>query len=153
MRRYREIFVLKNFVAIMSDCRKQLVEDVLNQNSVLYNYLLENNSDTRRHRKQLYELKWLALHWQKCRDFIDKTDFELATRRELLKIFLLWYWEFLKSWDYKPADATFLPAKIQSFDKLIQTEELLQKYSDKLQTDLMIYIKQLNNLIEEAKKQ
>ena len=145
----RNNLVLMNLVNVMKLCRHQLVDDVLNQNPNLYKYLLESNSDTRRHRKKLYELQWLEMHWQECKSRINRTNYELATRRELMKIFLGYYWEFLKSWGYAPSDALFLSSKIQAFDRLIRTEENLRDFSNKLQTDLMIEENRLRKLIEE----
>ena len=153
MRCDRELYALQKFIDIMTSCRRRLIGDMLNQNPNLYSYLLENNSDTRRHRKQLYELQWLQLHWQECEKVIERTELEFATRREMLKIFLQRYMDFAYAWDYTPTDIILLEEKIQSFNRLIQTEEHLKQCNDELQTNFLIETKKLKNLITEVKNE
>ncbi len=108
----REIFALKNFIGIMSDCRRRLVEDVLNGNPDLFRFLYEDkNQNVRQLYKKRYELKWLEAHWSKCKTLFDDTEISLATRREMLKIFLRWYQRFVEAWGYKSADAFFSTRK------------------------------------------
>lgn len=149
----REIYALKNFIEIMSDCRRQLVEDVLRGNPDLFKYLYEDKSPTLRHLyKQRYELKWLEAHWLQCQNFLADTKLPLATRRELLKIFLQWYRKFVEAWGYKSADAFFFNAKIQSLEVLIITEQGWASELDKIQMEFLREKKLLDQKITEAKK-
>ena len=94
----RKIFALKNFIGIMSDCRRQLVEDVLNGNPDLFRFLYEDKNETVRELyKKRYELKWLEAHWSKCKKLFDDTEIPVATPRELLKIFLCRYQRFVEA--------------------------------------------------------
>ena len=147
----RENFALRNFIGIMKSCRRQLVEDVLNYNHDLYNFLCADKRNVQILYRQRYELKWLELHWKKCERLLDKKNLPLATRREILKIFLRLYLDFVTAWDYKPADAAFFNAKIESLNTLIVTENEWTKQLNQLKTSFMLETKALDKLIEEAK--
>ena len=104
----REIFALKKFIGIMGDCRRLLVEDILRGNPDLFRFLYEDkNKSVRLLCKQLYELKWLEAHWSACKNFLDDKKLPLATRQELLRIFLQWYQKFVAAWGYESADSFF----------------------------------------------
>lgn len=108
----RELFALKKFVDIMRDCRLQLVEDVLSGNPDLFRFLYEDKNETvRQLYKKRYELRWLEMHWSRCKTLFDDTEIDLATRREMLKIFLRWYQKFVTAWGYKSTDAFFSTRK------------------------------------------
>ena len=148
----REIYALKNFVGIMSDCRRRLVEDILRGNPNLLKYLYEDKSPALRLLyKQLYELKWLEAHWSQCQNLLADKKLPLATRREVLKIFLQWYQKFVEAWGYKSADAFFFNAKIQSLEILIDNNQRWEDKVDALQTEFLRGKKLLDKKIEEAK--
>ena len=73
----RENFALRNFIGIMKSCRRQLVEDVFCNDYDLYNFLCEDKKNVQILYRQLYELKWLELHWKKCEFILDKKIFRL----------------------------------------------------------------------------
>ena len=149
----REIFALKKFIGIMSDCRRQLVDDVLSDNPELFRFLFEDkNKNVQLLYKKRYELKWLEAHWSKCKTLFDDTNIELATRREILKIFLRWYQKFLEAWGYKSADAFFFNAEIESLGVLIDTNQRWTAQLDQLQMSFIRRTKLLDREIEEAKR-
>ena len=149
----REIFALKKFIGIMSDCRRQLVDDVLSGNPELFRFLFEDkNKNVQLLYKKRYELKWLEAHWSKCKTLFDDTNIELATRREMLKIFLLWYQKFLEAWGYQSADAFFFNAEIESLGLLIDTNQRWTAQLEQLQMSFIRETKLLDREIEEAKK-
>lgn len=149
----REIFALKNFIGIMSDCRRQLVEDVLRGNPDLFRFLYEDkNKDVQILYKKRYELKWLEAHWSKCKALFDNSDMELATRREVLKIFLRWYQKLVEAWGYESARAFFFNAEIESLELLIDTNQRWAAQLDQLQMSFLRETKLLDKEIEEAKR-
>lgn len=48
----REFFALKKFIGIMSDCRRQIVEDVLSGNPELFRFLFEDKNKCHSSAKQ-----------------------------------------------------------------------------------------------------
>ncbi len=151
MENNREKFALRNFIGIMKSCRRQLVEDVFCNDYDLYNFLCEDKKHVRILYRQLYELKWLELHWKKCELLIDEKNLPLATRREILKIFLRRYSDFVAGWDYKPTDAVLFKANIESLNTLIITEKQWTEQLNQLKTSFLLETKALDKLIEEAK--
>jgi hypothetical protein len=75
----------------------------------------------------------------------------LSTKRELLKIFLQWYQEFVKIWGYTSSDAFFFNAEIESLEILINTNKNWQEEFDKVQMSFLRETKILDKKIEEAK--
>ena len=147
----REVFALKHFIDIMSDCRRQLVEDVMNGNPDLFRFLYEDkDKKVQLLYKQRYELKWLEAHWLKCRTLFDNTDIELATRREVLKIFLKWYQKFVEAWGYKSTDAFFFNAEIEALGVLIDTNQRWKAQLDQLQMSFLRETRLIDNEIEKA---
>ena len=146
----RQTFVLKNFLEIMRECRHQMVADVLHYNHDLYNFLCADRENVRVLYKQLYELKWMQSHWQKCDDRLKDTHLELAARREVMKIFLRRYLAFAEAWNYKPENVAVINAKIDAIDIMIQTEEQWSEQFNALTTSFMLETKRLDKLIEEA---
>ena len=150
MKDNRQTFVLKKFIEIMYECRCRLVEDVLHYNPDLYNFLCADKENIRQLYKQRYELKWLELHFKKFEQLLDGTKLELATRREVLKIFLQQYLEFSQAWNYKTADIALFTVKIKSLDTLIQTEKQWTEEFNQMTTSFMLETKALDKLIEET---
>ena len=148
----REIFALKNFIGIMSECRRQLVEDVLSGNPELFRFLYEDKSEkVRELYKKRYELGWLEVHWLKCKTLFDDTKIPVATRREMLKIFLRWYQKFLEAWGYKSVESFFFNAEIESLGMLIETNQRWAAQLDQVQMAFIRKKKFLDRKIEEAK--
>ena len=149
----RELFALKKFVEIMRDCRSQLVKDVLSGNPDLFRFLYEDKNETvRQLYKKRYELRWLEMHWSRCKTLFDDTEIELATRREMLKIFLRWYQKFVTAWGYTSTDAFFFNAEIESLGVLIDTNQQWTAQLDQLQMSFIREAKLLDREIEEAKR-
>ena len=149
----RKIFALINFIEIMSDCRCRLVEDVLRGNPDLFRFLYEDkNKAVQLLYKKRYELKWLEAHWLKCKALFDNTEIPLATRREVLKIFLRWYQQFVEAWGYESSQAFFFNAEIESLEVLIDTNQKWTAQLDQLQMSFLRETKLLDKEIEEAKK-
>jgi hypothetical protein len=148
----RETFALVNFIEITRECRRQLVDDVLSGNPDLFRFLYEDkNKDVQLLYKKRYELKWLEAHWAKCKALFDSANIEVATCREVLKIFLRWYQQFLEAWGYTSADAFFFNAEIESLNILIDTNQRWTAMLNQLDMSFIRETKLLDKEIEEAK--
>ena len=95
------------------DCRRQLINDALEGNPELFKFLYEDkNKPLQKLYKRRYELKWLESHLLECREILMNVDKSIATKRELLRIFLQWYHKFVEAWGYNSADAFFSMLKL-----------------------------------------
>ncbi|MBQ6005663.1 MAG: hypothetical protein IJL14_05375 [Selenomonadaceae bacterium] len=149
----REIFALVNFIEITRECRRQLVEDVLSGNPDLFRFLYEDkNKNVQLLYKKRYELKWLEAHWLKCKALFDDSEIPLATRREILKIFLKWYQKFVEAWGYESSRAFFFNAEIESLGVLIDTNQKWTAQLAQLEMSFLRETKLLDKEIEEAKR-
>ena len=147
----REDYALKKFADIMKDCREQMVQDVLHGNNDLYHYLLcDRNLKVRELYLRRYELKWIALHWQKSRELIETKDIPISTRHELLKIFLQIHQDFISAWGYSPMDGFFIDAKIDSYEILISNDQKWQEMLEGVQLSILKADKLLEKQIKEA---
>lgn len=147
----REDYAIKKFTDVMKDCREQLVNDVYNADNDLYRYLLcDRNSKVSELYRQRYELKWLVSHWQKSQEVIQSKDIPMATRHELLRLFMQIHQQFVSAWGYSPMDAFFFDAKIDSLDALIATDQKWQDTLNKMQISFMKADKALEKQIKEA---
>ena len=146
----RNFTALKKFIPIMQKCRQHLIADVLDGNPDLYKFLYENKKVGELYERR-YELKWLESHLLECEKILSATDFSPATKRELLKIFLQWYQQFISAWGYNSTDAFFFGAEIESLENLIDTNQSWEEDFKKLQTSFLRETKILNKQIEEAK--
>ena len=149
----REIFALVNFIEITRECRRRLVEDVLSGNPDLFRFLYEDkNKNIQLLYKKRYELKWLEAHLLKSKAMFDDSEIPLVTRREVLKIFLKWYQNFVEAWGYESSRAFFFNAEIESLEILIDTNQKWTAQLDQLQMSFLRETKLLDKEIEEAKK-
>ncbi len=148
----RKVFALTHFIDIMKSCRRRLVDDVLNGNPDLYRFLYEdkNNKIYELYEKR-YELKWLEMHWEQCKQIFDNTTVPLATRREVLKIFLQWYQKFVEAWGYESARAFFFNAEIESLELLIDTNQKWTAQLNQLQMSFQRETRLIDREIMEAK--
>lgn len=148
----RNLYALENFIGIMQECRRQLINDAANGNPDLFKFLYEDkNSKLRELYEKRYELKWLESHFLKCKNLLMDVNASTATKRELLRIFLKWYQEFLKIWGYTSSDAFFFNAEIESLDVLIETNKNWAEEFDKVQISFLRETKILDRQIKEAK--
>lgn len=148
----RKIFALTHFIDIMKKCRRQLVADVINGSPDLYRFLYEDkNKKIYELYEKRYELKWLEMHWEECKKIFDNTTIPLATRREVLKIFLKWYQRFLEAWGYESARAFFFNAEIESLELLIDTNQKWTAQLDQLQMSFQRETRLIDKEIAEAK--
>lgn len=148
----RKVFSLTHFIDIMKSCRRRLVDDVLNDNPDLYRFLYEdkNNKIYELYEKR-YELKWLEMHWEQCKQIFDNTNVPLATRREVLKIFLQWYQKLVEAWGYESARAFFFNAEIESLELLIDTNQKWTAQLNQLQMSFQRETRLIDREIMEAK--
>lgn len=148
----RNLYALENFIGIMQECRRQLIADAAKGNPDLFKFLYEDkNSKLRELYEKRYELKWLESHLSKCKILLTDVNASDATKRELLRIFLQWYQEFLKAWGYTSTDAFFFNAEIESLDILIDTNKNWLEEFNKVQMSFLRETKILDKQIEEAK--
>ena len=78
-------YIYLESMRIVKECRDVLIEDTLKSNSLeLYDFLYsDSNSEIYKTKLELYELKWLELHWNKINEIIEKKECLAAEKKNL----------------------------------------------------------------------
>lgn len=149
----RDFSSLNYFIRVMKNCRRQLINDVLeNDNPDLFKFLYaDKNSKLRELYEKRYELKWLEAHLLACKNFLAEKNISDASKREILKIFLQWYQKFISAWGYTSGDAFFFGAEIESLEEIIKNNQRWESELGKLENSFLRETKILDRQIEEAK--
>lgn len=109
------------FIRIAKECRSILINDTLSSNSPdLYDALYSNSqSQIYQIKLELYEIKWIELHWKKINETIENRDCSLVERKELISMFAKWYREFVSNWNYTEFDAVIFEQRMNILKALI----------------------------------
>lgn len=109
------------FIRIAKECRTILIEDTLSSNSPdLYDALYSNfKSQIHEIKLELYEIKWIELHWKKINETIENRYCSPMKRKELISMFAKWYRDFVSNWNYTEFDAVIFEERMNILKALI----------------------------------
>ncbi len=100
-------FPYRVFLKIVRECRDEFIQDTLAKNSPdLYDALYSDiNSEIFCVKMELYELKWIELHWLKIAEIIEKKELSSTERKQIVSQFSKWYLKFISEWKYTELDS------------------------------------------------
>lgn len=109
------------FIRIAKECRDTLIADTLEINSPdLYDALYSNSkSQIYQTKLELYEIKWIELHWEKINETIENRDCSLKEKKELISLFAKWYRDFVSNWNYTEFDTIIFEERMNILKTLI----------------------------------
>ena len=109
------------FIRIAKECRTILIEETLSSNSPdLYDALYSNyQSQIHQIKLELYETKWIELHWKKINEAIENRNCSPAERKEMISMFAKWYRNFVNNWNYTEFDAIIFEERMNILKALI----------------------------------
>lgn len=109
------------FIRIAKECRDVLIKDTLESNSPdLYDSLYSNvKSEIYKIKLELYEIKWIALHWRKVNEAIANRECLLAEKKELISMFAKWYRDYVSNWNYTEFDVVIFEERMDILKSLI----------------------------------
>lgn len=109
------------FIRIAKECRSILMEDTLSSNSPdLYDALYSDyRSQIHQIKMELYEIKWIELHWKKINETIENRNCSTAERNEMISMFAKWYRDFVSNWNYTEFDAVIFEERMNILKALI----------------------------------
>ena len=82
-----------------------MVKDTLCESPDLYDALFSDFQDEIYKIKiELYEIKWLELHWKKISSTLERNETSLQERKEDISAFAKWYEDFVSEWNYTEFD-------------------------------------------------
>lgn len=68
---------------------------------------------------ELYEIKWLELHWKKISSTLERNETSLQERKEDISAFAKWYKDFVSEWNYTEFDTVIFEERINILKALI----------------------------------
>lgn len=109
------------FIRIAKECRTILIEDTLSSNSPdLYDALYSSfKSRIYEVKLELYEIKWIELHWKKINEAIENRDCSVMEKKELVSMFAKWYRDFVSNWNYTEFDVAIFEERMNILKALI----------------------------------
>lgn len=144
-------FPYLKMLGIFRECRDTMIADTLNDNSPdLYDALYSNvNSKIHEIKLELYELKWIEMHWKKMNYFIDKRDCSVAEKKELVSMFAKWYKDFVSNWNYTEFDTIIFEEKMNILRALISVNSEWEQNIKRMKVSFEQSKKILNEKIKE----
>lgn len=150
-----EKFPCFEFLKIFKECREKLIHDTLDQDSPdLYDALYSDcKSKIYDVKMMLYELKWIELHWSKIENIVEKKEFSIREKKELISMFSKWYESFLSDWNYTKFDTVVLNERQKILYALITVNNDWEKNIKRMKVLFDKDIKVLNKKILEFKEE
>ena len=113
-------YACMEFIKIAKECRDNLVKDTLCESPDLYDALFSDFQDEIYKIKiELYEIKWLELHWKKISSTLERNETSLQERKEDISAFAKWYKDFVSEWNYTEFDTVIFEERINILKALI----------------------------------
>ena len=113
-------YACMEFIKIAKECRDTLVKYTLCESPDLYDALFSDFQDEIYKIKiELYEIKWLELHWKKISSTLERNETSLQERKEDISAFAKWYKDFVSEWNYTEFDTVIFEERINILKALI----------------------------------
>lgn len=141
------------FEGVLRKGRKDLIEDILNENPDLYGGLYcDLNSEMYRIQICLYETNWLEQHWKAITDILDTSGLSMAQKSKAVEKLVEWYKILLSSWDYDNYDYMFLREKILILQEFVFQNNAWEYNKKKLSVSFAKSKKTLKKQLEQLKE-
>lgn len=143
------------FIRIAKECREILIEDVIKTNSPdLYDALYSNvNNIIYETKLELYEIKWIELHWRKINEAIETRDCTLSEKKEMISMFAKWYKDYVSNWNYTEFEAVIFEERMNILKALISVNNEWEKDLKRMKVSFEKSRKRLNEKIKLLEKE
>lgn len=138
------------FIKIAKECRDILIEDTLMSNSPdLYDALYCNpKSKIHQIKLELYEIKWIELHWKKINETIENITCSLFKKKEMISMFAKWYREYVSNWNYTKFDTVIFEERMNILKALISVNNEWEQNLKRMKVSFEQHKKILNEEIK-----
>lgn len=143
------------FIRITKECREQMAEDFLEENSSdLYDALYSDSASTICQVKlELYEIQWLEKHWNKLDEVIQNKDCSNIEKKVMLSKMAKWYLDYAAKWEYTAFEALVFEERREILQALIamddKWEQNLKKMKVSFEKDIRIMEEKIRQYEEE----
>lgn len=148
-------FPYLEFLNIAKECRKNMILDTLEYNSPdLYDALYSSSSSKVYEIKmELYELKWIESYWKEIEKAIEKKEFSVKEKKELISMFSKWYENFVDAWNYTKFDTVVFEERRKILQALINVNNDWENNLKRIKVSFDKNIKLLNEKIKEFEEE
>ena len=146
-------FPYLEFMKILIECRNKIVDDTLENNSPdLYDALYSDvNSKVFDVKMELYELKWMEMHWKMAIHSTEKKELTNKEKKEIVSMFAEWYKQFISHWSYLDLDIVIFEERINILETLVLINNKWEQNLKKIEVSFEQSRRQLNERIKELK--
>lgn len=147
-------FAYRTFIEICGTCRRSLINDTLKGTSTdLYGALYSDaDSEIFRIRLELYELEWIAFHWEQAAKQIEDSNLSNQEKRELLALFAKYFTPFLSHWNYSEFDPLIFKEKEDILRAIIFANDAWEENLEKMKVSFAQSKKLLKAKIREFER-
>jgi len=147
---------------IIKKCRDQLLEDILNENPVLYATLYSNkDSELYRIYQERYDLIWLKSHWDLISEYITVHKLSAVQKGQLLSQFAKWYCDFIECNHLNIFTKNenvclmreMINLKIDTLESIIEFDKRCNDNMLRIETSFMKSLKIMNDKINNMKSE
>lgn len=138
------------FIRIAKECRNILIDDTLSSNSPdLYDALYsDSKGQIYQIKLELYEIKWIEMHWKKVNEAIENKVCSLSEKKEMISMFAKWYRDFVGNWNYTEFDAVIFEERMNILKALISVNSEWEQNLKKMKVSFEQNKKILNEKIK-----
>lgn len=143
------------FLGIIRERRQVMIRDTLEGNSPdLFDALYSNSGSSISEIKlELYEVKWIQSYWNEIERVVDKSDFSIREKKELISMFSKWYENFVSGWNYSAFDTEVFEERMKILRALITVNNDWENNLKRMKVSFNKSIKLLEAKIKELEEE
>lgn len=147
-------FPYRIFLQIVEECRDKFIQDTLANNSPdLYDALYSDvNCEVFCVKMELYELKWIELHWLKIAEIIENKELTSKERDKIVSQLSKWYLKFISEWKYTELDSLVFEERKNILKALISVNNEWDNNIKRMKVSFEQSRKKLNQKIKELER-
>lgn len=147
-------FPYLEFLSVARKCRKNMILDTLEGNSPdLYDALYSNSwSKIYEMKMELYELKWIESYWKEIERVIERKEYTVREKKELVSMFSKWYENFVDAWNYTKFDTVVFEERRKILHTLITVNDEWENNIKRMKVSFDKSRKLLNDKIKELEE-
>ena len=131
-----------------------MILDTLEGNSPdLYDALYSNSwSKIYEMKMELYELKWIESYWKEIERVIERKEYTVREKKELVSMFSKWYENFVDAWNYTKFDTVVFEERRKILHTLITVNDEWENNIKRMKVSFDKSRKLLNDKIKELEE-
>ena len=101
---------------------------------------------------ELYELKWIESYWKEIERVIERKEYTVREKKELVSMFSKWYENFVDAWNYTKFDTVVFEERRKILHTLITVNDEWENNIKRMKVSFDKSRKLLNDKIKELEE-